>query len=146
MAARSASLEGCTATGTRVVPSSDIMMRKSETSDSRPAPFEARVRAAVDDDRLRIREHLRVTGKGHRSGLAPQALELGKRRVGGAGALVPRVPQRVELAPDEDHDVFLARRSGAGRVSQAVAQAAHVAVSEPHRLELRPRGRRIPRV
>src|ERR1700674_306625 len=85
--------------------------------------------------RPRATRPAKVLGRRFRA-LPPQALELGKHRVGGAGALVPRVPQRVELAPDEDHDVFLARRSGAGRVYQAVAQAAHVAVSEPHRLEL----------
>src|SRR5437588_7717633 len=101
----------------------------------RPSPFGARVCAALDADRLRVRGHLRVTGK-RAIWLALETFELGKRRIGCAGALVPRLAQRIELALDEDDDVLSPWRTGGGGISQAIAKTAHVAVSEPDRLEL----------
>src|SRR5438034_370287 len=57
--------------------------------------------------------------------LSLQPLELRKRRVRGARALIPRLPHGIELPADENHDLLPAGRTAA---PQPVAKATHVAV------------------
>src|SRR5262249_16933501 len=65
-----------------------------------------------------------------------EPLELGECHIGCVAALILCLPYRIELAFHKHDDVLSAGRAAARRASQIVADAADVAVPEPHRPEL----------